>query len=74
MFSQVNALSWLRPGSGIPSISTVYAQALRRCAQVIHTFVHRQQESSPLAGLAGSSGSARRCLHARLGAGCETLA
>jgi hypothetical protein len=63
--SQVKALSWLRPGSGIPSISTAYAQARRRCAQVIHMFVHRQQESSPLAWLTGSSRSARRCLRAR---------
>ena len=63
--SQVKALSWLRPGSGIPSISTAYAQARRRCAQVIHMFVHRQQGSSPVAWLAGSSGSARRCLRAR---------
>ncbi len=62
--SQVEALPWQRPGSGIPSISTEYAQARRRCAQVIHMFVHRQQESSP-AWLAGSSGSARRCLRAR---------
>jgi hypothetical protein len=45
--SQVKPLSWLRPGSGIPSISTAYAQARRRCAQVIHMFVHRQQGSSP---------------------------
>ena len=42
MLSQVNALLWLRPGIGIPSISTAYAQARRRCAQVIHMFVHRQ--------------------------------
>ena len=63
--SQVKARSWLRPGSGIPSISTAYAQARRRCAQVIHMFVHRRQGSSPVAGLAGSRGSARRCLRAR---------
>ena len=62
--SQVKPLSWLRPGSGIPSISTAYAQARRRCAQVIHMFVHRQQGGSPVAGLAGSSGSACRCLRA----------
>jgi hypothetical protein len=49
-FSQVNALSWLRPGSGIPSISTAYAQDRRRCAQVIHMFVHRQQEAVLLPG------------------------
>jgi hypothetical protein len=40
--SQVRALSRLQPGSGIPSISTAYAQAWRHCAQVIHMFVHRQ--------------------------------
>ena len=43
----------------------MYAQARRRCAQVIHMFVHRQQGSSPVAWLAGSSGSARLCLRAR---------
>ena len=48
--SQVKALSWLWPCSGIPSISTAYAQARRRCAQVVHMFVHRQQGSSPGAG------------------------
>ncbi len=63
--SQVKAQSWLRPSSGIPSISTAYAQARRRCAQVIHMFVHRQQGSSPVAWLAGSSGSVHRCLRAR---------
>jgi hypothetical protein len=45
---QVNAHFWLRLGLGIPSISTAYAQAWRRCAQVIHMFVHRQQGSSRL--------------------------
>jgi hypothetical protein len=30
-------------GRRIPSISTAYAQDWRRCAQVIHMFVHRQQ-------------------------------
>ena len=64
-FSQVKALSCLRPGSGIPSISTAYAQARRRCAQVIHMFVHRQQEGSPVAWPADSSRSARRCLRPR---------
>jgi hypothetical protein len=34
-------------GCEIPSISTVCTQAKRRCAQVIHMFVHRQQGSSP---------------------------
>jgi hypothetical protein len=47
--SQVNAHFWLGLGRGIPSISTAYAQAWRRCAQVIHMFVHRQQGSSRLA-------------------------
>jgi hypothetical protein len=41
--SQVNAHFWLGLGRGIPSISTAYAQAWRRCAQVIHMFVHRQR-------------------------------
>lgn len=59
MLSQVNALFGLRLACGIPSISTAYAQAWRRCAQVIHMFVHRQQGSSPARRLAGSSGSAR---------------
>jgi hypothetical protein len=45
---QVNAHFWLRLGRGIPSISTAYAQAWRRCAQVIHMFVHRHQGSSRL--------------------------
>lgn len=62
---RLRPLSWLRPGSGIPSISTAYAQARCRCAQVIHMFVHRQQEGSPVAWLAGSSRSARRCSRAR---------
>ena len=62
--SQVKFLSGCGTGSRIPSISTAYAQARGRCAQVIHMFVHRQQGSSPLAVLAGSSGSARRCLRA----------
>ncbi len=57
--SQVNALFWFRLGCEIPSISTVYAQAWRRCAQVIHMFVHRQQGSRSSDRLAGSSGSAR---------------
>jgi hypothetical protein len=59
--SQVNALSWVRPGRGIPSISTGYAQDRRRCTQLIHMFVHRLQGSSRLT----RSGSARRCLRAR---------
>jgi hypothetical protein len=53
--SQVNALFWFRLGCEIPSISTVYAQAWRRCAQVIHMFVHRQQGSSPLTGWQGAA-------------------
>ena len=48
--SQVNALFWFRLACGIPSISTAYAQAWRRCAQVIHMFVHRQQGSRPAVG------------------------
>jgi hypothetical protein len=63
-FSQLRALSWARPGSGIPSISTGYAQAWCRCAQVIHMVVHRQRGCSPPAVLAASSGSARRWLRA----------
>jgi hypothetical protein len=58
--SQVNALSWVRPGRAIPSISTGRPQVQRRCAQVIHMFVHRRQGSS----LATRSRSARRCLRA----------
>jgi len=54
--SQLKGLLWLRPGSGIPSISTAYAQARRRCAQVIHMFVHRRQGSSPVAGLPSRPG------------------
>ena len=59
--SQVKALPWAPPGGGIPSISTVNAQAKCRCAQVIHIFVHSQHVRSPLAVLAGSTWSARRC-------------
>ena len=40
--SQVEALFRLRSDSGIPSISTAYAQVRPHCAQVIHIFVHRQ--------------------------------
>ncbi len=58
---QVNALSWVHPGRGIPSISTGYAQVRRRCAQVIHMLVHRQQGSRLLT----RSRSARRCSPAR---------
>ena len=47
--SQVEALFRLRSDSGIPSISTAYAQVRPHCAQVIHIFVHRQG-SNPLAG------------------------
>ena len=49
--SQVRALLGVQSGKGIPSISTVRAQAQGCCAQVIHMFVHSQQVSSPLAGL-----------------------
>ena len=59
--SQVKAPSHVRPGSGIPSISTAHAQAQCRCAQVIHMFMHSQQVGL-LAVLAGSSGSACWCL------------
>jgi hypothetical protein len=45
--SQVKALSWVRSPIGIPSISTVRAQAQRSCAQVIHMFVHSQPVTSP---------------------------
>jgi hypothetical protein len=63
---QVNAHFWLRLGLGIPSISTAYAQAWRRCAQVIHMFVHRQQGSSRLVcGQAARIGTVRRYLQAR---------
>ena len=53
--SQVKAPSHVRPGSGIPSISTAHAQAQCCFAQVIHMFVHSQQVSSPLGALADSS-------------------
>lgn len=63
---QVNAYFWLRLGRGIPSISTAYAQAWRRCAQVIHMFVHRQPGSSRLVcGQAARIGTVRRYLQAR---------
>ena len=62
--SQVKALWRVRPGSGIPSISTMCAQVLGCCAQVIHMFVHRRWGRSPLAVLADSSGSTRRCSRA----------
>jgi hypothetical protein len=64
--SQVNALFWLRLACGIPSISTAYAQAWRRCAQVIHMLVHRQQGSSPAVGWqAAADRHGRRSLLAR---------
>ena len=63
--SQVKALWRVRPGRGIPRISTAYAQVGRSCAQVIHMFVHRQQRGSPLTVLADSSGSSRVCSRAR---------
>jgi hypothetical protein len=63
---QVNAYFWFRLGRGIPSISTAYAQAWRRCAQVIHMFVHRQQGSSRLVcWQAARIGTVRRYLQAR---------
>jgi hypothetical protein len=62
---QVNAHFWLRLGRGIPSISTAYAQAWRRCAQVIHMFVHRQRGSSRLVrGQAAADRHGRRYLQA----------
>ena len=62
---QVNALFWSRLACGIPSISTVYAQAWCRCAQVIHMFVHRQQGSSPpTGGQAAADRHGRRSLQA----------
>jgi hypothetical protein len=65
-FPQVNAYFWLRLGRGIPSISTAYAQAWRRCAQVIHMFVHRQQGSSRVVcGQAARIGTVRWYLQAR---------
>jgi hypothetical protein len=64
--SQVNALFWSRLACGIPSISTVYAQAWRRCAQVIHMLVHRQRGSSPLPGWqAAADRTGRRSLPTR---------
>jgi hypothetical protein len=59
--SQVNALSRVRPDRGIPSISTGCPQVRRRCAQVIHMFVHKTAWRS----LPPRSGSAHRCLRAR---------
>jgi len=52
--SQVKAPSRVRPGSGIPTISTAHTQAQCCFTQVIHMFVHSQQVSSPLGALAGS--------------------
>ena len=43
-------MAW--PCSGIPIISTAYAQTRCRCAQVIHMFVHRDS-SEDAAGLRG---------------------
>jgi len=54
-FFQVKALPWVRPGSGIPSISTGYAHARCCCPQVIHMFVHRQAGRGPVAVPADSS-------------------
>jgi len=53
----------MRPGSGIPSISTAYAQAQCRCAQVIHIFVHSQQgnQSSCRAGRQAAAGQRAGC-------------
>jgi len=41
-FFQLKILLCAWPGSGIPSISPVYAQHRRRFTQVIHRFVHRK--------------------------------
>jgi hypothetical protein len=55
-FPQVKGPPWVQPGSRIPSISTAHAQDQCCYAQVIHIFVHSQQVSSPLAGLAAAAG------------------
>ena len=62
-FPQVKDPPWMRPGSGIPSISTAYAQAQCRCAQVIHIFVHSQQgnQSSCRAGRQAAAGQRAGC-------------
>lgn len=53
--------SWFRMARGIPSISTAYAQAWRRCAQVIHMVVHRQQGAAvKSAGQAAADRHGRR--------------
>jgi hypothetical protein len=72
--SQVKFLSGCGTGSGIPSISTAYAQARGRCAQVIHMFVHRQQGSGPLPRWqAAAARRAGACVPGQ-SAGCEDLA
>jgi hypothetical protein len=60
--SQVKTVSWGPHVQRNPQYSRPYAQARCRCAQVIHTLVHSQQVSSPLAALAGRCGSARQRL------------
>ena len=63
----------MRPGSGIPTISTAHTQAQDCCAQIIHIFVHSQQDeqSSCRAGRqqlisAGGCGDIATGLDARL--------
>ena len=64
MLSQVEALFRLRSGSGIPNISTEYAQVRHRCAQVIHMFVHRQGSNPLGCGQAAAGQPALRYRHA----------
>jgi hypothetical protein len=47
-FSQVKGPAWMRPGSGIPSISTAHPQAKCCCTQVIHIFVHSGRQAALL--------------------------
>jgi hypothetical protein len=60
-FPQVKGPPWVRPGTGIPSISTAHAQAKCCCPQVIHIFVHSQQVSSPSCRANRYSRSAHYC-------------
>ena len=54
--SQVKALLRTRPGTTIPSISPMCAQARRRFTQVIHMVVHSKRARRSLARLAGRAG------------------
>ena len=74
MLSQVKGPPWVRSGSGIPSISTAYAQAQCCCAQVIHIFMHSQRISIPLAVPAGSQPGSQPASQPsqRAGAGDDT--